>query len=758
MTAFEPKPFGKFFLIDRLAIGGMAEIYKAKTFGVDGFEKTLAIKKILHHYSADKEFISMLTDEAKLVVRLSHTNIVQIYDLGKIGDDYYISMEYIDGVNLREVSNRAKELNEKIPLPLCLYIISEVCKGLDYAHSKRDEFGKPLEIVHRDISPQNILISFEGESKIVDFGIAKAAMNISHTSSGILKGKVTYMSPEQAIGKPVDGRTDIFSAGLLLYELITGERCFSGETQFEVLKKIRETNITPEIFAGKISAEVAPILAKALAYLPKDRFETAADFQVALTKLLYTKYNDFSPKQLALFIKKWFASELKSRKAHENQATIDSHTKSVLMEQAAQKAIVQRQDSISHSTDILVDTTKPEDAIHPDMLVHQEITNNEKEEPLPTLPSASKRKKLPLLFLAILLSVLGLTFWLVHKTSNKIPSPIPKNAPKFQEAEIEVSSTPSGASIFVDGQNTDEVTPFKIAKLDPKKEHVVKLIRDNFEPWQQTIRFDNSSTLKIEASLKEIISTGSLQIDSTPQGASIFLNDWARSETTPATLTGLSFQDYTVRLEKENFISAEKIVSVTGKDPVAVNLKLEAIPLGTVVIRSNPPGANIILNGMLMGWATPQKIEKLKIPQNYEIKLQKEGFEEVVKNVPLENSNPVNLTLALKPIEKPKPVVEKSTPPQPKQTKKSTSSKETTTPTPKETKTKIYGVRVDSRPRGASVLFNGSKMGITPIFVSNIKAGSQNTVTLSLPGYKSWTKTFQMGQNRLEINAPLEKE
>src|SRR3989338_864213 len=155
MAGFEPKPFGKYFLTERIAIGGMAEIYKAKTFGVDGFEKQLAIKKILPHYSADKEFISMLTDEAKLAVRLSNTNIVKIYDLGKVGDDYYISMEFIDGINLRELMNRGKELGEKIPVEICLYIGSEICKGLDYAHSKRDESSQPLNIVHRDISPQN---------------------------------------------------------------------------------------------------------------------------------------------------------------------------------------------------------------------------------------------------------------------------------------------------------------------------------------------------------------------------------------------------------------------------------------------------------------------------------------------------------------------------------------------------------------------------------------------------------------------------
>src|SRR3990167_8278271 len=230
MTDFAPKQFGRYFLLDKLAVGGMAEIYKAKTFGVDGFEKLLVIKRILPHCAADSEFITMLIDEAKLSVLLSHTNIVQVYDLGKVGDDYFISMEFIDGSNLRQLLQRAAESETKLPVEICVYIMSEICKGLDYAHRKKDHHNQPLHIVHRDISPQNILISYDGEVKIVDFGIAKAAMNMSQTTTGILKGKVSYMSPEQALGKPLYNRTDIFSSALVFYEMLVGKKLFSGET------------------------------------------------------------------------------------------------------------------------------------------------------------------------------------------------------------------------------------------------------------------------------------------------------------------------------------------------------------------------------------------------------------------------------------------------------------------------------------------------------------------------------------------------
>jgi serine/threonine protein kinase len=324
----------------------MAEIYKAKTFGVDGFEKTLAIKKILGHCSADKEFITMLTDEAKLVVNLSHTNIVQVYDLGRVAADYFISMEFIDGVNLREFMIRGHELKEVPGIEAYLYIMSEVCKGLDYAHSKNDSQGQPLGIVHRDISPQNILVSFEGEVKIVDFGIAKAAMNMSQTNVGTLKGKVTYMSPEQALGRPIDHRTDIYSCGIILYELMTGKRLFKGENQLEVLEKIRTTQITEATLPESIPEDVRPILARALAFSSKNRYASAADMQIDLTRLLYSRFRDFSPRKLSEIMQRWFVSEMDKRRQREREQR--SSEAAVQVEKpASQVNLVHREDSRS---------------------------------------------------------------------------------------------------------------------------------------------------------------------------------------------------------------------------------------------------------------------------------------------------------------------------------------------------------------------------------------------------------------------------
>lgn len=367
MARFEPKPFGKYFLTDRIAVGGMAEIYKAKTFGVDGFEKILAIKKILSHYSADKEFITMLTDEAKLVVNLSHANIVQVYDLGRVGDDYFISMEFIDGINLRDLLDRAGELGEKIPPDIIVYIASEVCKGLDHAHNKRDDQGRPLQIVHRDISPHNILVSYDGTVKIVDFGIAKAAMNLSETHVGILKGKVTYMSPEQAFGKPLDGRTDIFSLGVVLYELFTGRRLFTGENQMQILKQIRNKKITVENLNKAIPAFVRPVLARALAYSVKDRYASAADMQIELMRILYTQFSDFSPRKLVDLLQRWFRQKIQNQKEHEKEGR--PHEQILVTGEARQVNLVHR-DKARGTAEMLPETVKPEDGLTPDHLEH----------------------------------------------------------------------------------------------------------------------------------------------------------------------------------------------------------------------------------------------------------------------------------------------------------------------------------------------------------------------------------------------------
>jgi serine/threonine protein kinase len=280
--------FGPYRLVDRVAVGGMAEVFKAKRSGVEGFEKTVALKRILPHLSENKEFLEMFVDEAKMVAGLNHPNIVQIFDLGKIEDSYYIAMEYVHGRDLRTIMKRAREKGLRMPLDLSLRVVSQVSAALEYAHRKKDEQGRPMEIVHRDVSPQNILISFEGDVKLADFGIAKAATKASNTDRGALRGKLLYMSPEQAWGRPIDLRSDVFSAGIVLYEMVTEQKPFlASGSEVTILELVRKCVITPPRDVNpRVPEPLDRLIMKALAREPEERYQDAGQLHRGIEKIL----------------------------------------------------------------------------------------------------------------------------------------------------------------------------------------------------------------------------------------------------------------------------------------------------------------------------------------------------------------------------------------------------------------------------------------------------------------------------------------
>src|SRR5262245_18677964 len=312
----KPTPFGKYYLLERINVGGMAEVFRAKAFGVEGFERLVAVKRILPNIAEDKEFIRMFIEEAKLAVQLNHANIAQIFDLGVVDGSYYIALEHVHGRDLRAMFDRCRELGEPMPVSQACFVVMKVCEGLDYAHNKRDQAGRELHLVHRDVSPQNVLVSFEGEVKLIDFGIAKAAGKGSKTQAGILKGKFGYMSPEQVRGIPVDRRSDVFSCGIVLYELLTGERLFVGESDFSTLEKVRNVEILPpSTYNRRIPDELERIVLKALAKDPEDRYHNAIDLHDELQAFVYTAGEFYSRKDLAAWMKKTFGREIEEETA-----------------------------------------------------------------------------------------------------------------------------------------------------------------------------------------------------------------------------------------------------------------------------------------------------------------------------------------------------------------------------------------------------------------------------------------------------------
>ena len=307
----KPIPFGKYLLLDRINVGGMAEVFFAKVFGDGGGDQILAIKKILPTMVEDEEFISMFIEDARIAVQLDHQNIVQIFELGKHEENYYIAMEYLPGRDLRALLDRAKKRKEQLAIDQALFIASEMAHGLDYAHRAKDQQGHDLHIVHRDVSPQNILISYDGQIKLIDFGIAKAATRNQRTQAGILKGKFGYMSPEQVRGLPIDRRSDIFALGVILYEMLTGERLFVGESDFSILERVRNAEVpSPRRYNTQIPPELEQIVLRALTREPEHRYQWASDLAGDLLNFLGHESRGMGMEPLATFMRQTFGEDL----------------------------------------------------------------------------------------------------------------------------------------------------------------------------------------------------------------------------------------------------------------------------------------------------------------------------------------------------------------------------------------------------------------------------------------------------------------
>lgn len=869
MAEFEPKQFGKYYLLEKLAVGGMAEIYKAKTFGVDGFEKQLALKRILPHCSADKDFITMLTDEAKLSVLLSHANIVQVYDLGKVGDDYFISMEYINGPNLRDIIYRCREKNTPFPTELAVYIASEICKGLDYAHRKTDQNNRPLNIVHRDVSPQNILISYEGEVKIVDFGIAKAAMNISHTMAGILKGKIAYMSPEQALGKTVDSKSDIFSTGILLFEMLTQEKLFTGESQFEVLKKIRTTKVVEETLPKSIPDDLKKILAKALAYFPKDRYANAGLMQMDLTRYLYQKYVDFTPQKLASFVQELFSDELKRQQAlAAREMALEAQTSSMnVAEEAMQENIVHRED-----TGITLKDHEMGTGIGTGYLKTPEAVRSWRRRTI--------KKIATIVFTVGIAAIAGFAYWKFIHPIILMPAATtgtlsiisePPGAKIFLDGKetgfstpailddlalgkeysiklrkegfadqaksfvlndtephtykfelkkamgtLEISSAPAGAKIIIDNEDTGKVTPATISNLELGKDTKVSVALAGFREKEQKLKLETEEPQKLDFELEKIV-YGSIRITSTPAGAGITINGRGTGNVTPTVITGLEQgRTYRILAAKSGYESESRVINL-DKDEVSITftLKKEAEAATTTLsVGSDPAGASIILNGRATGKRTPAVLPNLEVGKTYRVGLSLDGYKSATERITIASKEPQSFSKTLTKEEVTTPATTTTT----------TTTTATTTPTtggfgsisvksnptgadvyinaelrgktpttiknvpsgsalvmvskkgyqsksitialaPGETKevsfTMVEGVgevTIITTPPAADVVFNGQPIARTPVTVRNVRIGESHSVTVSLPGYKTWSFNFEMDKKVKSFNKNLEKE
>jgi TonB family protein len=452
--ASSPDRFGQYEVLERIAAGGMAELSKARLSGVQGFEKIVAIKKILPHLADNDEFLTMFADEAKLAAQLNHPNIVHIFDLGKIeAGGYFIAMEYVEGRDLRSLLQSARDVGAPLPTPLAVYVASKIAAALDYAHRRRDSEGRELNIVHRDVSPPNILISYEGDIKLCDFGIAKAASKASQTQSGALKGKVQYMSPEQAWGRPLDRRSDIFSLGCVLYEMLTEQKLFGGDTDLSVLEKVRAAQVAPpSTMNPEVGKNLDAVVLKALAREPEDRYGNASDVLRDLEAVLYSYSPAPGSADLAIYLHRLQAEESAASESRARAAASPAPEEAEKKRKSKGAPVVRR------------GSTAPKIIVPPSSSHAPQAPAKEPVEagvfgafPPPTKMAAEKKSRTPL-YAAIVVAALalgGVAWWMSRR-----PAAAPVAAPRPTVAPLAQPTAPAPSS--------SSAAPTAAPAMDPK--------------------------------------------------------------------------------------------------------------------------------------------------------------------------------------------------------------------------------------------------------------------------------------------------
>lgn len=587
----------------------MAEVFRGRMSGVEGFERMVALKRILPNIAADPDFVEMFVDEAKLAVQLQHANIAQIYELGKVGESHFIAMEYISGVSLRIMWDRARGRGKLLPIPMSCYIMQKVCEGLDAAHRKRIGTGEELRLVHRDVSPQNILVSFEGEVKVIDFGIAKAANKVSKTQAGVLKGKFGYMSPEQVRGIELDNRSDIFACGVVLYELLVGDRLFLGESDFSTLEKIRNVEMVPPTqLNAYLNPHVERIVMKALCKRREDRYRWASEMAEDLQRYLVGTNQIFSRTDLQRYMQQHFREEMREeaeRLERYRQIRIDdllSEDDGVgegavpsrgASEAATQVGFAALPGAPGGPADPPV-SPEPSPA-ELSFQVHEPSARS-RTDLVHTAASASPPPRLPTwaavligsLSTLLLLAVGGFMLW-----SRGLLTP---------PGTITIEFEPRDAFVFLDDRLIAKGSPVTLESLDPGT-HVLTVRREGFEEAIRPVAVaggeERMLSIRLEPTLLPTL--GTLEVVTRPAGLRVLLDGEDTSKTTPVTLAGLPSGPHEVKLLRADGGLVHRFTAdVLAEKTAMVEVDVAALP-PVLEVSSIPPGAEVRVNGMLRG-------------------------------------------------------------------------------------------------------------------------------------------------------------
>jgi eukaryotic-like serine/threonine-protein kinase len=591
--AFEPQPFGKYFLVDKIATGGMAEIFKAKTFSHGGFENLLVIKRILPHIGENQEFVTMFVDEARVSVGLQQPNIVRVYDFGKISENYFIAMECVDGKDIRHVLRKLVRRKQVLPEAYCAFMAHEVCKGLHYAHNKTDIHGNPYGIVHRDISPSNLLVSYEGEVKVADFGIAKAETNAYQTRDGLLKGKFEYMSPEQARGQELDHRSDLFGLGIIMYELLTRQRLFKCESEIATLKKIRDGEIRPpsEIREG-VSPGIERICLKALSRDLEDRYASAKDMQDDLREFLFPQTADTIRPEFREFLHRLFAEEMAEERARL---------------EVGSAAAAQQRDRLS---------TMESWEGSQSQVTMSEVTQTAVRAVFPWVAAIGLGMLGVFAVACVLLLVLIATQGPSLVGASGPPAPAPVVVPGPTGLDVVVFPK---AAILLDGEPQGEASTLTLQDVAPGT-HLLRLEAEGYEPEEVEVTVEAGQLVKVARQLKAVagepseasapVPTGPPRISfrSAPLGATVLV-DGEQVGRTPVLWTEAEVSGrYQVEMRLEGHQPASSTLRPKpGMQTVSLTLQPMAQPSELTVVMVGGGWANVYVDGKKLGKTAPFK-------------------------------------------------------------------------------------------------------------------------------------------------------